>query len=187
MKRHTRGLAIAGSILLVVTAATNERCQLTENERKPLVGDSPADPGPLATDLSRELNPQTVKNAMRRVADWQLSRIQNAPSQDWTFGTLYLGLLAASDALKDNRYQNIVLNVANHFDWTFGPRKSHADDQAIGQTYLWLYRQDHVAQHIAPLKRQFSEIMRIPDDPQEPVWWWCDALFMAPPVWAWAP
>jgi rhamnogalacturonyl hydrolase YesR len=26
--------------------------------------------------------------------------------------------------------------------------------------------------------------MKEPDDPAKPVWWWCDALFMAPPVWA---
>jgi rhamnogalacturonyl hydrolase YesR len=26
--------------------------------------------------------------------------------------------------------------------------------------------------------------MQTPDDPAKPVWWWCDALFMAPPVWA---
>jgi unsaturated rhamnogalacturonyl hydrolase len=25
--------------------------------------------------------------------------------------------------------------------------------------------------------------MTQPDDPAKPVWWWCDALFMAPPVW----
>ena len=184
MKRHIKGLAIASSILFTMAGATNGWCQLTDSERKPVVGDSPADPGPIASDLSGDLDTQAVKNAMRRVADWQLSRIQNAPSQDWTFGTLYLGLLAASDTLKDARYQSAVLNVANHFDWTLGPRKFHADDQAIGQSYLWLYGEDHVAQDITPLKRQFTEIMRVPNDPQKPVWWWCDALFMAPPVWA---
>ena len=24
--------------------------------------------------------------------------------------------------------------------------------------------------------------MALPDDPKKPLWWWCDALFMAPPV-----
>jgi unsaturated rhamnogalacturonyl hydrolase len=184
MKRYIRGLAIAGFILLNVAGVRNGRCQLTEDERKPVVGDAPADPGPLATDLSGELQPEAVKNAMRRVADWQLSRIQDTPSQNWTFAALYVGLLAASDTLQDARFQNAVFNVATHFDWKSGPRKSNADDQAIGQSYLWLYRKDHIAQHIAQLKSQFNEVIQIPDDPQKPVWWWCDALFMAPPVWA---
>jgi unsaturated rhamnogalacturonyl hydrolase len=26
--------------------------------------------------------------------------------------------------------------------------------------------------------------MRLPEDPVKPVWGWCDALFMAPPVWS---
>jgi unsaturated rhamnogalacturonyl hydrolase len=184
MQWRRRQSAIAGFILLAVAGTITGRCQLTENERKQVVGDSPADPGPIAADLSGELEPWAVKNAMRRVADWQLSRIQDAPSQDWTFGTLYLGLLAASDTLNADRYRNAVLDVAHHFDWTLGPRKSHADDQAIGQSYLWLYDREHIPQRIEPLKYQFYEIMQIPDDPQKPVWWWCDALFMAPPVWA---
>jgi unsaturated rhamnogalacturonyl hydrolase len=184
MKRDIRGLIIACFILLTVAGATNGRCQLTENERKTVVGDSPADPGPLAEDLSGEIDPLAVKNAMRRVANWQLFRIQGAPSRDWTFATLYIGLLAVSNTLNDDRYQRAVLDVAIHFDWTLGPRKLHADDQAIGQSYLRLYRKDHIAQHIAPVERQFSEIMQVPDDPQKPAWWWCDALFMAPPVWA---
>jgi len=25
-------------------------------------------------------------------------------------------------------------------------------------------------------------VMQLPDDAQKPLWWWCDALFMAPPV-----
>ena len=170
MKRYIRGLAIAGFILLNVAGARDGRCQVTENEPKPVAGDAPTDPGPLATDLSGELQPEAVKSAMRRVADWQLSRVQDTPSRDWTFAALYVGLLAASDTLKDARYQNAVSNVASHFDWTLGPRKTNADDQAIGQSYLWLYRKDHVAQHIAPLKGQFSEIIQIPDDPQKPVW-----------------
>ena len=184
MKLRSSRLTIVGLLLVGLICARDGSCQLTENERKPVVGDAPADPGPLATDLSGELQPQAVRNAMRRVANWQLPRIQDTPSQDWTFATLYVGLLAASNTLNDDRYQNDVLSVARHFNWTLGPRKSHADDQAIGQSYLWLYSEDHDAQRIAPLEAQFNEIIQLPDDPQKPAWWWCDALFMAPPVWA---
>jgi unsaturated rhamnogalacturonyl hydrolase len=58
MKRYIRRLAITGFILLNVAGARDGRCQLTENDRKPVVGDAPADPGPLATDLSGELHPR---------------------------------------------------------------------------------------------------------------------------------
>jgi len=184
MKQSMSKFAIAGFILFNVVSATSGLCQLTENERKAAVGDSPSDLGALANDLSGTLTPVAIKNVMRKVADWQLPRIQDAPSTDWTFATLYMGLLATSDTLKDDRYERTVLNVASHFDWTLGPRTNHADDQAIGQAYLFLYEKEPTAKRIAPLEQQFSELMKEPDDPQKPLWWWCDALFMAPPVWA---
>jgi rhamnogalacturonyl hydrolase YesR len=120
---------------------------------------------------------------MRKVADWQLARVKDEASQDWTFATLYLGLLETSITLQDPRYMDHVKSVAEHYHWTLGPRKTHADDQAIGQSYLWLYSRNPDPQHLAPLRQQFDEVMQVPDDPQKPVWWWCDALFMAPPVW----
>ena len=158
--------------------------QLTANGRTPTVGDAPADPGPFATDLSGDFKPNAIRSAMRKVADWQVVRIADTPSQDWTFATLYVGLLSASDTLHDSRYRNTVLQVANHFQWTLGPRKAHADDQAIGQAYLILNAQQPEPAHIASLRAQFNDLMQSPDDPSKPVWWWCDALFMAPPVWA---
>jgi len=158
--------------------------QMTANEQKAVVGDAPADPGRLATELSGEIKPSSIQIAMRKVADWQTSRIADSPSQDWTFATLYVGMLAASDTLHDSRYRNTVASVADYYHWTLGPRKIHADDQAIGQAYLWLYRQKPDSRHIKPLRAQLDEIMQAPDDPAKPVWWWCDALFMAPPVWS---
>jgi rhamnogalacturonyl hydrolase YesR len=37
---------------------------------------------------------------------------------------------------------------------------------------------------IAPLRAQFDSILALPVAPDDKLpWWWCDALFMAPPVW----
>jgi rhamnogalacturonyl hydrolase YesR len=158
--------------------------QTTLNERQTSVGDAPLNPGPLASDLSPAFKPAAIEAAMRRVSDWQSARIANTPSQDWTFATLYIGLLSTSDTLKDPRYHDLVQSVAEHYAWTLGPRQAHADDQAIGQAYLRLYREKPEPARIQPLTKQFDAIMQLPDDPAKPVWWWCDALFMAPPVWS---
>ncbi len=158
--------------------------QQSAAEHPAVVGDAPENPGPLAKGISGDLQPVHVKAAMRKVADWQLARVNRSYSQDWTFATLYLGMLTASETLHDGRYRDYVQGVAEHYDWRLGPRKTHADDQAIGQSYLWLYSRDRNPKYIAPLQAQFDEIMKQPDDPKHPVWWWCDALFMAPPVWA---
>ncbi len=185
MRQHKR----VAALMCFVALAAGCRCgfassQLTANEGKAEVGDAPPDPGPLASNLSPALKPAAIQAAMRKVADWQSARVANTPSQDWTFATLYAGLISASGTLKDPRYSDVVLKVAEHYRWTLGPRKTHADDQAIGQAYLALYRQTHAPERIQPLRAQFDEVMQLPDDPAKPVWWWCDAMFMAPPVWS---
>jgi rhamnogalacturonyl hydrolase YesR len=77
-----------------------------------------------------------------------------------------------------------MLAVSNKFDWKLGPRIEHADDQCIGQTYLALYSQSRDPKIIAPLRAQFESILALPIAPDDRLpWWWCDALFMAPPVW----
>jgi rhamnogalacturonyl hydrolase YesR len=159
------------------------RAQLTDNEEKASVGDPGASPGRRA-DISDRTDPVSIRAAMKKVADWQMARIEDVPSQDWTFATLYLGLLAASQTLGDSRYHDVVLDVAKHYAWTLGPRQLHADDQAIGQAYISLYLENRDPVRIANVLRQFNEVVRAPDNPEKPVWWWCDALFMAPPVWS---
>lgn len=180
-KALARCVACAGICLML--AVSNMQAQPAAPAHKAIAGDAPADPGPLAKDLSPALEPAAIEAAMRKVANWQTSRITDTPSQDWTFATLYLGLLSASRTLHDPAYHDLVLGVATHYDWTLGPRKQHADDQAIGQSYLALYRENHDPHRIAAMRAQFDEVMKLPDNPAKPVWWWCDALFMAPPVW----
>ena len=149
----------------------------------PGVGDS-LDHAPPLAHLSPMLQPRAIAKAMRKVGDWELDRSKPYFDQDWTFAALYAGFMAASKELHEPRYKAAMLQVGNDFSWKLGPRLSHADDQAIGQTYLDLYRDDRQAKMIAPLQAQFDVLMKMPDNPAKPVWWWCDALFMAPPVWA---
>ena len=176
------GLALIAATSLPVLA------QVTADESRASVGDAPANPGPLARGLSTAVKPAAIQAAMRKVADWQLARVTHSPSpdwsQDWTYAALYTGMIAASDSLHDPRYKDMVQQVAEHYEWKLGPRETHADDQAIGQAYLALYREHPAPERIAPLRAQFDRVMQSPDDSVKPVWWWCDALFMAPPVWS---
>lgn len=147
------------------------------------VGDSVDNPPPLAK-LSSALKPKAIDAAMRKVGDWELERARPYFSQDWTFAALYAGFMDAGKTLPDSSYEDAMMQLGAKFDWKLGPRLIHADDQAIGQTYLELYKLHHDAKMIQPTREQFDVLMKTPDDPQKPVWWWCDALFMAPPVWA---
>lgn len=167
--------------MLVLLAALSV-CTLALAQRPAGLGDSPENAGPLAKNLTPAFRKKDVAAAMRKVADWQLARIKDHPSQDWTFAALYAGLMAVPPAVNGNTYQEAMRQVGQHFQWQLGPRPEHADDHAIGQTYLELYMKYHDPIMIAPTREHMDTLLQRTDDPQKPLWWWCDALFMAPPV-----
>jgi unsaturated rhamnogalacturonyl hydrolase len=146
-------------------------------------GDDPSDPGPLATGLDASLRHKAIRQAVRKVADWQLARANAHFNLDWTYATLYRGLIAASGTLRDAKYEEAVLAAARQFQWQLGPRIAHADDEAVAQAYLYFYGRSHDAQLLAPTRAAFDKVLAQPDDPLKPLWWWCDALFMAPVSW----
>jgi rhamnogalacturonyl hydrolase YesR len=179
MIRSIGRMGIAAAILLIPNGLLG---QLTAAEQRPLVGDTPAVTPPLATDLSPRLTRKNVSHAMQKVADWQLARAEPGFSQDWTFAALYTGFMAVPKAANGEKYQQAMLRMARKFNWQPGPRVPNADDGAIGQTYLDLYLRYHDPAMMAPIRERMDAVMALPDDPEKPLWWWCDALYMAPPV-----
>ncbi len=188
--RSTAAHVLLGALLVVAPGA---RPQTLRNSTPPstvnreAVGDAPGDPGPLATDLSPALNRTAIRNAIKKVADWQLRVAEPHFNSQWTFAALYDGLIAASIATGDSRYRQAVLDYATKQQWKLlDDRFPHADDMALGQAYLDLYLADKPKQRkpdrIADTKSILDRLMVRPDDPAKDLWWWCDALFMAPPV-----
>lgn len=169
------------ALLVPFTLHAQTPAQLGQVERSS-AGDSPADPGPLATDLSPAFTHKDVRAAMKKVSDWQIAHAEAKFNQQWTFAALYDGLLAYSKASGDPSASDAVRRMAEGFKWQLiEVRFPHADDQAIGQAYLDLFATDHVAAHAAATKAVMDRLVARPDE-AKPVWWWCDALFMAPPV-----
>jgi rhamnogalacturonyl hydrolase YesR len=146
-------------------------------------GDSPDDPGPLARDLSPAFTHAGIRKAVQKVADWQLSRAESIFNQQWTYAALYDGLLAASKTTGDPRYHDAVVRMAGRFDWKLpDARFPHADDMALGQSYMDLYLETRDPVRMAHVKTILDRLIVRLDHPDKLLWWWCDALFMAPPV-----
>jgi unsaturated rhamnogalacturonyl hydrolase len=150
-------------------------------------GDTPDNPGPLATDLSAEIKPRAIAAAIKKVADWQVPYAEPSFNKLWTFAALYDGLLAASDTTGDSKYRDAVLRFSERSDWTLiDDRFPHADDQALGKAYMQLHLADPKASRkpvrMANTKEIMDRLVVRPDDPNKLLWWWCDALYMAPPV-----
>jgi rhamnogalacturonyl hydrolase YesR len=141
--------------------------------------------------------------SMTKVADWQLAHLEpvesiktmreeTRSSRSWQQATFYIGLTALAERSKDKRFTEAVLAQGRGAQWRLGDRKYHADDHAIGQSYLWASTHGAGLKAIGPLRRRFDEIIAAPspvglevDGPTKcwDRWCWCDALFMAPPAW----
>jgi len=165
----------------------HEQENIATNERRHF-GDAPDNPGPLARDLSTSTNPKAVAKAMRKVADWQLERAQPFFDRIWTWSALYTGFMAASDSLGDPKYRDAMLAMGQKFEWKLRSQLPNADDQSVAQTYLELYLQKKDPAMIRPTQAELDAILAAPRTSAIPgreiAWWWCDALFMSPPVWA---
>jgi rhamnogalacturonyl hydrolase YesR len=151
-------------------------------------GDDPDDGGPIATDLSASLDAAAVGKAMRKVGDWQLTRSQEYFDRIWTWSVLYSGFMAASDSLGDAEYRDAMEAMGKKFDWQLRSHLPDADDQSVGQTYLELYLLKKDPAMIAPTRAELDALLAAPHVSKRAgktiPWWWCDALFMAPPVWS---
>lgn len=182
MRKTLSGILASACIFFLMLPALNGQVHRVKSEAE-AAGDTPANPPALA-HLSGAFKSKDIEAAMRKVGDWEMKKSRPDFNQDWTYAALYAGYMAAAKSLPEPSYEKAMLAMGNEFNWKLGPRKAHADDQAIGQTYLELYKDHHERRMIEPTEQQFDELMKTPDDPKKPVWWWCDALFMAPPVWA---
>jgi rhamnogalacturonyl hydrolase YesR len=169
--------------------------QPTEKEKQNIAqnaanhfGDAPENPGPLATDLSTSIKPAAVAKAMRKVADWELARSQPDFDRIWTWSALYTGFMAASDSLGEPKYREAMQAMGQKFDWQLRSHLPNADDQSVAQTYLDLYFIQKDPARMRPTQSELDAILAAPRTSTIPgkeiAWWWCDALFMAPPVWA---
>jgi rhamnogalacturonyl hydrolase YesR len=147
-------------------------------------GDQPDNPGPIAADLSPRITSTAIRAAMKKVGDWQLRVGEPNFNNDWTFAALYDGLIAASKTTGDPAYRNAVVRFAQAQNWKLAnDRFPHADDMALGKAYTELYVEDPKAIRVTDTKAILDHLIVRPDgDPAKGLWWWCDALYMAPPV-----
>ena len=128
--------------------------------------------------------PKTIKARMEAAAEWQIAHPKHE-SYDWTNGAFYAGLFAAYETIRSQALLNALMDMGQKNQWKPGPRFDHADDIAISQTYIDLYRLKKDRKMIQPT---IDSVAKIGKDKSEQVdkngimWWWCDALFMAPPT-----
>ncbi len=128
------------------------------------------------------------------VADWQITHFSSVKhhSLDWTNGAFYKGLLAWADCTNEQRYYQFLLDIGNKNQWSLLKRTYHADDICVGQMYIGMYKKYKQPEMLRALRERADTIVEHPSQAKlyygapnwSQRWSWCDALFMAPPVFA---
>lgn len=151
--------------------------------------------------FSQDINVKNIKKVMKSVADWQIANPSKHHPLDWTHGALYAGMAEWAETAGNKKYYEWLKAVGDKNSWDYYKhpedplRRYHADDYCVGQMYLELYRKYRDEKMITPMRNYLDQILSDPakgellfvktkDYSSQQRWSWCDALFMAPTVWA---
>lgn len=113
----------------------------------------------------------------------------------WTNGVLYLGISEWAKYTDNDIYYKWLYNIGQTNNWKIpanfreNPRYQlyHADELCVGQFYLNMYDKYKEDKMMNGVKERVDWIMANPPSTDmsyrnKHTWSWCDALFMAPPV-----
>jgi len=157
----------------------------------------------LTPEQRRAYEAGEVLGIMRRVADWQLDNFERQSIEgsrhpgshdyrSWVNAVLYVGLAEMTDVVPDVGYRTFLRTVGRKMQWQPGRNIFFADDLCVGQFYAMAYERCRDSVVIRPTIEALGRIMAAPDTASlnyyapgsHSRWCWCDALFMAPTVYA---
>lgn len=143
---------------------------------------------------------KAILKSMKQVADWQIAHFDdyvNHPSKHkdrmrwaWTNGAMYVGMLEWAKMSKDEKYFEFLKSVAEKESYNPGPDVFHADDICVSWLYISLFEKYKDSVMIKPTHDRMGFVMEnrsygnldFTRKGNQKRWSWCDALFMAPPV-----
>jgi len=146
--------------------------------------------------FSAELKKGDVTKVVKSVADWQIDHFKEDKYDplDWTNGALYTGMMVWAQMAGNEKYINWLNNIGSKYHWQPYFRMYMADDFVVTQMYLDMYRLKNDKDMIMPVKARINWVIEHPlkssldfrqfNKHTLDRWSWCDALFMAPPVYA---
>lgn len=165
-----------------------------------------------------QVTPSSVIALTQKVADWQIDTFEESDKYRgmsmqmrerqskqgepiprwhdlaWHNAALYAGMNQwRKVAPNGKKYTDWLISIGDKNEWKLWDRPYHADDHAVGMTFLDLYRDTGKKEMMLPTQAHFDWILDNPKTgsiewkkgtDRKKRWGWCDALFMAPPVWA---
>ncbi len=130
----------------------------------------------------------TDMQAMVKALEWQEQHpiFAIAPT-DWTNGAYFVGVTKAYQATNDPKYFTAIKNTGYYNKWEPYKRTFHADDIIISYSYIFASTTRKDLVDLSPTKKwidthlyELNQWKNGQNPMQKILWWWCDALFMAP-------
>lgn len=146
--------------------------------------------------FSAELKKDSILEVSRKVADWQIDHFKNTKRKptDWVPAVFLMGLTDWAELSQDEKYDKWLRDLLKKDHWRPHHRMYHADDVVVCQTYIDLYNKHKKQDMINPTVARIDWVIAHPSKDEsvlnygKPVslerWSWCDAIFMAPPVYS---
>jgi len=147
----------------------------------------------LPTDKeSMDFSAKDAISILRKVCDWQVQNLQDSFTRlsgrrekilnnGWIRSVFFIGVMAFWKSTNDQQYLKAASKWAEENAWIPGPHPRLADDHCAGQTYTELYFIYKDKKMIQAIQKTFDRMIAEPRQGRDE-WYWCDALFMAPPV-----
>lgn len=145
--------------------------------------------------FSGKVQKSDIKEVCDAVTSWQIENFGDVRhgNLNWTNGPLYIGMFEWAGLTEDEGVFSFLRDIGKKNGWRMPSRVYHADDICVGQAFIKMYLKYGDPKMLQPtLERAFYVASHPSDAPlsksdevgKNTRWSWCDALFMAPPVYA---
>ncbi|HTF96428.1 MAG TPA: glycoside hydrolase family 88 protein [Cellvibrio sp.] len=143
---------------------------------------------------------QDVLKQVKNLASAEVARLKDAETKpeptkrrintNWISATFFVGTAKLIEVIDAPDVLAFNLDTARRFNYAHQGHGApvhliNADDQAIGDLYQSIYLRTGLPGVMMPLQQRLDYTLRylqLSPAPKRLVWWWCDSLFMAPPV-----
>lgn len=140
---------------------------------------------------------QSVLDLAEKVANWQTQTFNENKSgrenpNGWVAAPFYMGLFDYAELSGKEKYFDWMEKIFNGTYWQVANRMYHADDVCISQAYIDMFNRYGEEKMIIPTLARIDWVVDNPSHGSLYLdyknastlerWSWCDALFMAPPV-----